>query len=164
MKSPAISLWESIVNSSRFNDFPYKVETTKSGCLLMSPVSNWHGNAQAQICINMTKGRKGGEVINECSILTQEGVKVADVAWASDEFIERNGFKTPYPEAPEICVEVVSPGNTKDEIDQKVNLYLAKGAIEAWVVEIDGGVKFFNKIGQLKKSNMVKNVKVKRRD
>lgn len=130
----------------------------------MSPASNWHGNAQAQICISMTKGRKSGEIINDCSILTQEGVKVADVAWASDEFIDRNGFKTPYLEAPEICVEVVSPGNNTDEIEHKVNLYLAKGALEAWVVGIDGSVKFYNKIGQIKKSNMVKNVKIKRRD
>ena len=52
-----------------------------------------------------------GEVIAECSIQTSEGVKVADIAWASTEFINEFAYKTPYPKAPEICVEIVSPSN-----------------------------------------------------
>lgn len=37
----------------------------------------------------------------ECSIQTSDSVKVADVAWASDAFIEYHGYETPYLRAPE---------------------------------------------------------------
>jgi hypothetical protein len=35
---------------------------------------------------------------------------------------------TPFPKAPEICVEITSPSNTKAEIDYKISLYFAHGA------------------------------------
>lgn len=104
------------------------------GQILMSPASNYHGTQQNQVARNIEKRCKGGTVINECSIDTSDGVKVADVVWASDEFIEEFGFESPYPKAPEICVEIVSPPNSKSEIQFKVELYLAKVAQEVWVV------------------------------
>ena len=61
-------------------------------------------------------------------------MKVANVEWASGEFIATYGDTTPYPHAPEICVEIVSPSNTKAEMEHKVELYLAKGAHEVWIV------------------------------
>jgi Uma2 family endonuclease len=161
--NPAISLWHNIIKDPFFKNIPYKVETTRSGAILMSPASNWHGSAQSQVGFALRDGRNGGEIINECSILTNDGVKVADVAWASDEFMDLHGYKTPYVSAPEICVEVVSPGNSEQEIEEKVNLYLAKGALEVWVVDINGVVSFFNKIGEVKKSNYVKKVVIKKR-
>ena len=153
--NPAITLWQSIVNNPIFHNIPYKVETTQSGAILMSPASNWHGNAQSQICTSLRKRRRDGEVINECSILTNDGVKVADVAWASDAFIKKHGFKTPYIEAPEICVEIVSPGNAISEIDTKVLLYLSRGACEVWVVKSNAEIAIFTKSGQIPKSKMV---------
>ncbi len=159
----AISLWKSILKDPFFKDIPYKVETTKGGSILMSPASNWHGSAQSQVVVSLNKGRKGGEIINECSVLTSEGVKVADVAWASDEFMQKHGYDTPYNIAPEICVEVMSPGNTKDEIASKVNLYLAKGALEVWVVHENAVVSVYDHSGLLKRSGMVKSISVKKR-
>jgi len=102
------------------------------------------------------KGRQGGEIIMECSIQTSDGVKVADVAWASDAFIAEYGDMTPYPRAPEICVEIVSPSNSNDEIRHKVDLYLAKGAAEVWVVDEEGKRRFFNVVGEMSDSEMVK--------
>lgn len=160
--NPALAMWKQILGDPWFHDVPYKVETTSSGAIMMSPASNWHGNAQVEIALCLDKGRKGGKIINECSILTTDGVKVADVAWASDEFIGKYGFKTPYTVAPEICVEIVSPGNTQQEIEHKVDLYLAKGALEVWVVRENGGIEFSDRTGRLKKSAMVKTVKIRK--
>lgn len=129
----------------------------------MSPASNWRGSAQSQVVIVLNRGRKGGEIITECSILTSHGVKVADVAWASDEFMSLHGYKTPYLVAPEICVEVVSPGNSKDEIEDKVDLYLAKGALEVWVVHENASVSVYNKLGQVPKSDLVETIVVHKR-
>jgi Uma2 family endonuclease len=159
----ALKLWNSILGDPFFNDIPYKVETTRSGTIVMSPASNWHGSAQSQVVLNLNKGRKKGEIINECSILTSDGVKVADVAWASDAFMDEHGYKTPYTVAPEICVEIVSPGNSKAEIERKVNLYLAKGAVEVWVVAENGSVSFFDTSGSYRKSKLVKSVSIKKR-
>jgi Uma2 family endonuclease len=86
------------------------------------------------------------------SIKTDDGVKVADVAWASDEFMRRNGTATPYEEAPEICIEIVSPSNSREEMTEKIKLYLAKGAVEVWLCGTDGCVKYFSKEGQRSKS------------
>ena len=163
MENPSLSLWKSLLINPLFKDIPFKVETTKGGSILMSPASNWHGICQSQVGFGIRNGIRGGEIINECSILTPDGVKVADVAWASDEFIDRYGYKTPYLVAPEICVEVVSPGNTQTEIDNKINLYLAKGAIEVWIVSEEGRISFFDKAGSAKKSKLSKPVKITKR-
>jgi Uma2 family endonuclease len=161
--NPAVTLWQSIIENPFFRDVPYKVETTRAGAILMSPASNWHGSAQSQIAFSLRSGRTGGEIITECSILTAEGVKVADVAWASDGFMNTHGYSTPYPIAPEICVEIVSPGNSTYEIETKVNLYLAKGATEVWVVDQEGAVTFFDHSGARTASGLVDDVKVNKR-
>lgn len=88
----------------------------------------------------------------ECSIQTSDGVKVADVAWASDGFIETYGYDTPSRHAPEICVEIVSPSNSPSnfigEIEEKVRLYLSKGAVEVWIVSEDGTTRYYTYEGE----------------
>jgi len=95
----------------------------------------------------------GGEAISECSIDTPEGVKVADVAWCSPEFLARHGYETPYSSAPEICVEIRSPSNSEEEIRFKVGLYLEQGAKEVWIVLETGSVRFFGPEGERSESS-----------
>lgn len=71
-----------------------------------------------------------GEAITECSVLTEIGVRVPDVAWASRGFLESQQDCTPFTRAPEICVAVASPSSTAREIEDKVRAYLAAGARE----------------------------------
>jgi Uma2 family endonuclease len=149
--------WNELLNDSFFRDIPYKVELNKYGQILMSPASNRHGILQNKVARQIEKFKQSGVVIIECSILTSEGVRVADVAWASDAFIAEFGETTPYPKAPEICVEVVSPGNSKAEIEEKIRLYLEKGALEVWIVSVNGKVNFFTHTGEIKKSKAVGN-------
>ncbi len=152
--------WNEILNNPFFRDIPYKVELNKYGQILMSPASNRHGILQFNIGSEIKARKKGGVVIVECSILTSEGVKVADVAWASDEFFAEFADKTPYPKAPEICVEVVSPGNSRAEIEEKIRLYLEKGALEVWIVNEFNKISFFTHTGKIKNSKFVKNFKL----
>lgn len=88
----------------------------------------------------------------ECSIETSDGVKVADIAWASEHFIEQYGYATPYQVAPEICVEILNPSDTQAEMDEKIQLYLAKGAKEVWICDENGELSYFSYIGQIKQS------------
>ncbi len=94
-----------------------------------------------------------GRVITECSIQTENGVKVADVCWCSDDFIKRHGLETPFTEAPEICVEIISPSNHPDEIKEKTRLYLNHGAKEVWLIYEEGDTQFYNSTGQIPKSS-----------
>ncbi|MBI5650209.1 MAG: Uma2 family endonuclease [Chloroflexi bacterium] len=151
--------WAQVVSNPLLRDLPFKIELNKFGQLLMRPASNKHGNAEYEIGRAIERGRKGGKIIMECSIQTSDGVKVADVAWANDAFIAKYGYDTPYPRAPELCVEVVSPSNSEEELQYKSELYLAKGATEVWVVDEDKRVRYFNAIGEITKSELVKRLR-----
>jgi len=146
--------WSEVISNPLLQDLPFKIELNKFGNILMSPASNQHGRIQVQLSINLSKKLPQGEVIAECSIETHEGVKVADVVWASNEFINTFAYKTPYPKAPEICIEIVSPSNSKAEISNKVNLYLSKGAHEVWIVYEKGKIETFTHTGKIEQSNI----------
>ena len=55
---------------------------------------------------------------------------------------------------------VISPSNTKEEIEHKVELYLAKGALEVWVVNSDKEIAYHTHAGQTKKSKIVPKIKL----
>lgn len=62
-------------------------------------------------------------------------VRAPDVAFVNKEQIARCGLPVGYfPEAPVLAVEVVSPGDTAEEVDAKVRCWLAAGTQLAWVV------------------------------
>jgi Uma2 family endonuclease len=152
--------WQELMSNPLLRNIPYKIELNKFGQILMSPASNWHGILQNKAAREIENQIRSGIIIIECSILTSEGVRVADVAWASDEFFAEFGKKTPYPKAPEICVEVVSPGNSKAEIEEKIRLYLEKGALEVWIVDEYSKTSFFTHTGKIKKSKLAGNFKL----
>jgi Uma2 family endonuclease len=152
--------WLELLDNPFFQNIPYKVELNKFGQILMSPASNKHGILQNKVARQIENFKQDGVVIIECSILTSEGVKVADVAWASDIFIAEFGETTPYPKSPEICVEILSPGNSKAEIEEKIRLYLEKGALEVWIVSDHDKISFFTHTGKIKNSKFVKNFKL----
>lgn len=148
------------MNNPFFQDVPYKVELNKFGQILMSPASNRHGILQFKVGSQIKEAKKSGIIITECSILTNEGVKVADIAWASDEFYAEFGETTPYPKSPEICVEIISPANSKAEIEEKIRLYLEKGALEVWIVDELAQVEFFSHVGKIQESKQAEHFKL----
>lgn len=131
--------WREILDDPALRDLPYKIELNARGQIEMSPASNLHGYFQHLVASELERLLPDGVVITEASVLTAIGVRVPDVVWSSRAFIEAHGMVTPFPRAPEICVEVLSPSNTREEIDEKIAAYIAAGAIEVWVVAEDGG-------------------------
>ncbi len=144
--------WEQICKDPILQNLPFKIETNEWGQIVMSPATNKHGYLQTMIGMLLYQLMLGGKVISECSIQTSKGVKVADVVWFSDKFAAKHGYKTPYSIAPEICVEIVSPSNSKKEMQEKMNLYFEEGAKEVWFCNEKGRVKFFDKKGSVTRS------------
>ena len=144
--------WSDVVDNSMFADLPFKIELTKFGKLLMSPASNEHGRLQSHLSAMLLQQKKGGDVVAECSIATADGIKVADVAWLSEEFVTRHGFITPYPKAPEVCIEILSPSNSMAEMKEKAKLYFDSGALEVWIVHSLDQISFLGVDGDLVKS------------
>jgi Uma2 family endonuclease len=120
--------WAEVVDIPYFYNLPFKIELNRYGKIEMTPASNRHGRLQSHISTLLERKLKKGEVLIECSVQTTEGVKVTDVAWCSKPFIKKYHYETPYSHAPEICVEVVPPSNSKEEMANKTQLYLQAGA------------------------------------
>ena len=145
--------WAEILADPVLRDLPYKIELNAWGKIEMSPASNKHGYFQAWVATELRRLFPDGEVITEASVLTEIGVRVPDVIWASRAFIGALGLETPFPRAPEICVEVVSPSNSEAEISEKIRAYLAAGAEEVWTVPEEGVIRFFGKDGERRYSS-----------
>ncbi|MBL9179428.1 MAG: Uma2 family endonuclease [Verrucomicrobiaceae bacterium] len=137
--------WADVCAIPWLKDIPAKIETNKHNKIIMSPASNWHGGSQYVIGKALDRLLPGGRVIMECPIETSDGTRVADVAWMSKERHQpyRRAFSLPI--APEICVEVLSPSNNRQEMLEKMQLYYAAGASEVWLCDEHGNMEFFVK-------------------
>lgn len=149
--------WADICGNPVLRELPFKIQTDKWGHIVMSPATNEHGMYQAKIVALLSRLLDTGAIITECSVQTREGVKVADVAWASDDFINRNRGENPFRQAPELCVEILSPSNTAIEMEEKKELYFARGTREFWVCDQNGKMAFYQNTGKLDRSALVKN-------
>lgn len=116
----------------RFANLQGKLELDLWGRILMRPASNYHGVLQSRLCQRLLV--LGGQAIAEASVLTPAGLLVADVAWASTDFMRAHAGETPFTLAPELCIEISSPSNSTKELREKVDAYLAAGALETWIV------------------------------
>ena len=136
--------WAELLADRELARIEGRIETDRHGHIIMSPpLAPSHGSHQAAIARWLGNLMSEGRVLSECPISTADGVKAADVAWASPERMRELGDQVCFPEAPEICVEVVSPSNTKAEIKEKTALYFDAGAHEVWLcVPEDGKMSF----------------------
>ncbi|TWT88307.1 hypothetical protein Mal64_17860 [Pseudobythopirellula maris] len=146
--------WSQILADPSLRDLPYKIETNGYGQIVMSPASNSHGDRQVAIATLLGRLLPEGRAMVECSIGTPSGVKVPDVAWRSRAFLDAHTGEDPYSRAPEVCVEVLSPSNTTQEIDEKRRLYFEAGALEVWLCSADGEMAYYGPAGRLERSGL----------
>ena len=146
--------WQEVCDDPLLRDLPYKIELNEWGQIVMSPASNRHGILQAALIRLLAIGRTDGTIISECSVMTSKSVKVPDITWASDDFMRAFGTVTPYPKAPELCIEILSPSNTDSEMSDKRELYFARGAEEVWVCNEQGELSFYDCTGPIAASRL----------
>jgi hypothetical protein len=140
--------WAEVCRDPALMNLPYKIEINAWGKIEMSPANNRHARLQGKLALELGRQLARGEVLTECPLLIEIGVRVPDVAWASADFIRAHGETTPYPNAPEICVEILSSSNTEEEMSAKTHAYLAAGAEEVWLVSEAGTIRYFDRNGE----------------
>jgi Uma2 family endonuclease len=146
--------WSEVVANPVLRDLPFKIELNEHGTILMNPVKPGHSIYQGEISFLLRTMRQDGLALAECAVSTRKGTKVADVAWASLARAEAMQNETEASVAPEVCVEVVSMGNSKREMNAKKKLYFEKGAQEIWFCDEYGYMTFYNPQGQLDRSEL----------
>jgi len=135
--------WAELLNDTSLAKIEGRIETDRHGHIIMSPPPvPAHGSFQVRISYLLTDLTPRGRVLSECPISTADGVKAADVAWASPKRLRELGNRACFPQAPELCVEILSPSNTKAEIEEKTALYFDAGAREVWICGPSGVMKF----------------------
>jgi len=140
--------WAEVCADPALRDLPFKIELNAWGKIEMSPGSTWHARQSGRVIQELARQLPDGEAMAECPIHTGIGIRVPDVAWASRAFLATHGAASPFPRAPEICIEVLSPSNTADEVREKTRAYLEAGAVEVWLVDEAGQVAYHDATGK----------------
>lgn len=141
-----LAVWEKVLADRFLAGLPHRIETDRYGQIIMSPPPTpEHGEEQFEIGSLLKVRLPSGHIITECPLSTSEGVKGVDVAWMSKGRRRAQRGQICFTQAPEICVEVISPGNTRRELREKKALYFAAGAEEVWFCHRDGQMEFFRK-------------------
>ena len=125
--------WRRMCVDPTFEDVPGKIELTQWGEILISPVGKAHGLLAVSLSVLLMR-KLGGRAMVEVGILTTAGIRAPDVAWCSDGFLAEHPEDAPLSAAPELCIEIASPGNAMPKLREKASAYLAAGATEAWIV------------------------------
>jgi len=126
--------WRELLADRALANVEGRVETDRHGRIIRSPPpAPAHGSFQVRIGYLLTDLMPRGRALSECPISTADGVKAADVAWASPQRLRELGNCACFLQSPEICVEIRSPRNTEAEIEEKTALYFDAGAQEVWI-------------------------------
>jgi Uma2 family endonuclease len=145
-----IARWNELCRDPALEHMPYKIELNAWGKVEMGPPAGvGHGRQQTELAVQLREQLKDGVVLTECPVLTDIGVRVPDVIWASNRFRMQHRRSSPLPRAPEICVEIFSPSNVEAEVAEKTRAYLEAGAEEVWVVAQNGSMRFFDGTGEI---------------
>ncbi len=138
--------WEAVMSDPEVQFLKTtRVETDRNGHPIMSPfASSQHGYYQNEIGYLLRTMLPSGKSLSECPVSTSDGVKLIDVCWYSNS--RRNPIKHEkiFRIAPEICVEVISPSNTRREILEKRMLYFELECKEFWTCSLAGDLEFFD--------------------
>ena len=147
-----LRVWQRMLDDPELAKIEGRFETDRHGHILVSPPpARQHGSRQFAIA-RMLDRLMGDHVQTEAPVSTSDGVRAADVTWASSGRIRESGASPLFLQAPEICVEVLSPSNTPAEMAKKSALHFDAGADEVWLCETDGTMRFHTPAGPIEHS------------
>jgi len=131
-------------------------ETNGQGQIIVNPpIGLLHAKRAEKISTAIRDALPGWHIWPEVGLHTSDGVKAPDLCVAAPDFEERIDERGFLICAPNLCVEVMSPSNSWEEMRHKTLLYLAAGAREVWVCDGAGEMHFFDGSGQRSESALI---------
>lgn len=146
--------WSETLAHPSLRDLPFKIELNEHGQIVMTPFGVRRSLRVGEIVGLIGKQRADGSLLVRCAIDTRKGTKVADVAWVSKERKRQIIDEASASIAPEVCVEVMLPGVPDKEVRKRRKLYFDRGALEVWICDTEGAMRFFNPKRRLKRSQL----------
>ena len=140
--------WDAVCEDPQLQDLPYNLELNGNGELIMNAVKILHAFLVYEIQRHLMQLGPEGFSPPEFPIQTSDGVRSPDVVWISSERRKRTLNESAASIAPEICMEVISPGNSLQQIQKKGRLYLQAEALEFWICDEKQKISFYNKTGE----------------
>ena len=126
---------------------PDYYELTEYGELVWSPRAETRHQRICSSLVRQLSQQLGEEAVQEVAVLTTTaGIRVPDVVWmpqARWDQLPRNTIL----QAPELVVEVLSPGNRKPEMNHKIQGYLKSGVKEVVVIGLTGTIEYVRQDG-----------------
>jgi Uma2 family endonuclease len=115
-----------------------------NGELVMSPKNNWfHGRICTRLAFALetfNREHRLGAVLDSSTgfWMFNRNCRGPDVSFVPRTRLTTLGFKPNearfFPGAPDLAVEILSPGNTRAEIDERLRDFFASGSQLVWVV------------------------------
>lgn len=123
-------------------DDGFRYDLLKGEMRKLSPAGSEHGAIIVRLTVAL------GQYVEENDLgevfAAETGFKLAsnpdtvlgpNLAFVSNEKIPPTGIPVKFwPGAPDLAVEVISPGNTHREIEEKIEAYLATGVRIVWII------------------------------
>lgn len=125
--------WRELAANPIYEEVAGKVELTEWGEVVMTPVGKSHGLLAAKAA-NILQQALGGHAMVEVGVATAIGIRAPDVLWCSNAWLAAHPEDMPLLAAPELCIEIASPGNALPMLREKALAYVNAGAVEAWVI------------------------------
>jgi Uma2 family endonuclease len=148
--------WDEVV--AEYESIPvdgWSVETDAFGNVLMFPLPEGLHQSRGSTILQLLKmAFPDHEVLYERPVATDIGTRNADVVLVEPHQIEQALGKRALIPAPKVCVEVWSPSNDQEEMNEKRDAYLRAGAQEVWFCDRSEHMTFFDVNGPLTHSKV----------
>jgi Uma2 family endonuclease len=136
------TILEKTYTADEFYTLPVKrAELVRGKVVIMSPTGGEHGHVVTILLRLMgehVSQTRAGWLTTETGFLIARDpdvVRAPDAAFVSRERVPRPLPTAYVPFAPDLAIEVVSPGDTYTEVQDKVGEYLAAAVREVWVID-----------------------------
>jgi Uma2 family endonuclease len=146
-EAPAPYSRDRLITADEFSRHPEwgYCELKRGRVVPMPPPKYRHGILVARMAFFLQQylsKSSSGVVMTESGVQTEsdpDTVRGPDASYMSAERYSQVRTQDRYPTLmPEICVEVMSPSDTWPRLKEKVNEYLAAGALLVWVIDGEG--------------------------
>ena len=130
-------------------DAPDRFELDEFGEVIVSPAPSSKHQIVVLALLKQVEAQLWGEVGMPSVQTPTAGIRSPDLAWMADpDAWRRLSREDPMSVVPDLCIEVVSPGSRREDLNEKVAAYLAGGAQEVVLVEMDGRIRHFHQDGE----------------